>query len=69
MIRGELLAEKALLMILVRQQMVMMVEEEHLRIAQFLQEELLVMSVADTHTIAGFFIAERHVMKIRKVDL
>jgi hypothetical protein len=46
-----------------------MAEEEHLRIEWFLPEEILLMSAADTPTSAGFFIAERLVMKIQKVEL
>src|ERR671923_2301587 len=39
----------------------------NLRIAKWLAEEMLVMLAADTQASAGFFITDRHMMKIQKV--
>jgi 20S proteasome alpha/beta subunit len=41
----------------------------NLGVAKLLAEKTLVMSAADTRASAGFFIADRHIMKIQKVYL
>src|SRR5215213_2657868 len=41
----------------------------NLGVAKLLAEKTLVMSAADTRASAGFFIADRHIMKIQKIYL
>src|SRR5215207_7619380 len=41
----------------------------NLGVAKLLAEKTLVMSAADTRATAGFFIADRHIMKIQKIYL